>query len=204
MLAQAGEMVRAGRRRITRAVSTVALFAAAASLWMIFRPPPAPVDAAQIFGDHLVSGDLDWLYARSLERSRNVADFRLDTLSSFYDDFLRQQFVSARAVSMTITYAGANKGVITLSMIKKDGTRASFTCMAFVENGEVRFPMFEGMLFAYAELTYPDVLPGLTQRLDRAWLVVGPWLLKRGIDKFYSSQDDKYYPVKAMMPKVKR
>ncbi|GEM_PF-6205835 len=177
---------------------------AAAVLWWAVKRPPAPVDAAKILGDHLVAGELEWLYDRSLEKDRKVTDFNLGLFNAFYDEFLRPLLSGAKAGSAATVYAGANKGVITITISKSDGTTATFDCMAFVENGEMRFPLFDAMMFAYADLKYPDVMPGLSARLEKAWHEVGPWLLNRGIEKYYVSQDDTMLSVRAMMPKVKQ
>lgn len=179
----------------------ISLLSVLATALVIFLRSPTPAQSASILAERIVAGDIDRAYSSSLEKSRKIDSYPPELLKAFYKEFLEARLAGGKILSSTTFYADANKAHIIVQFETSSGGRVPFSCMAFVEQGEMRFPVFEAMLFAYAEIKYADVMPGLPQRVTKAWGDVGPWLLSRGVDRWYSSQEDHYYPISRLMPK---
>jgi hypothetical protein len=169
-------------------VGAVCLVVGVVAIWRAFFNAPTPRDAALTAFERTLAGEVDWLYGHTVQKERSLIS--LNVLKEFHETWVKPEVASARIESVEDRHISANQGVLRYRLRLKDGSEADTVAFAFSEDGRIVAPAFESLFYLYATVKFRRD-PNIVDRLTPAWREVSPWLLKRGVTKWYSSQDDR-------------
>jgi hypothetical protein len=182
-------------RPLKIAFGLAGIFAVAAVLWYFVLRPPTPRDATVTAFDRALAGDVAWLYEHTTQKERELVS--LETLKEFHAAFVGPEVKDAVILSMEDRHLTDSQATLRYTLRLKDGSRVDSVTFAFFEDGRMVAPAFETLFYLYAGVKHRDI-PIIVDRLEPAWNTVGPWLQKRGVQQWYSSQDDGVYGIRGV------